>query len=49
MKQVREVVPDWFKERGMGGKQKDRRRREGEVLTADQERVARLLAEYGVV
>ena len=31
------------------GKQKDSRRREGEVLTADQEKVARLLAEYGGV
>ena len=46
-KQVQEVVPDWFKERELREKQKDSRRREDEALTADQEKVARLLAEYG--
>ena len=47
VKQVREVVPDWFKEREMGGARKKIQVAKNEVLTAEQEEVARLLAKYG--
>lgn len=47
-KQVRDVVPDWFKQRELGGKQKVESSMSDEELTADQEEVARLLTEYGV-